>query len=54
MTTAGFTGSWCPINDDKAETHYHEQEANPSETGSLKGSRETELKQTELEKCYQA
>lgn len=35
MTTAGFAGARCPINDDKAETHYHKQEAYSSEAGSL-------------------
>jgi len=35
MTTTGFTGARCPVNDDKAETHRHKQEANPSETGGL-------------------
>ena len=36
MTTAGFAGARCPINDNKAETHYHKQEAYSSEAGSLK------------------
>lgn len=36
MTTAGFTGARRPVNDDKAEAHYHKQEADPSKTGSLK------------------
>lgn len=35
MTTAGFIVARCPVNDDKAETHYHKQEANPSKTGGL-------------------
>lgn len=35
MTTAGFAAARCPINDDEAEAHYHEQEAYPSKTGSL-------------------
>lgn len=36
MTTARFTAARCPVNDDKAETHYHKQETDPSETGGLK------------------
>lgn len=35
MTTAGFAGARCPINDDKAEAHYHKQEADPGKTGGL-------------------
>ena len=35
VTTDGFTGARCPINDDKAEAHYHKQEADPSENESL-------------------
>jgi len=34
MATAGFAVARCPINDDKAETHYHKQEAYSSEAGS--------------------
>lgn len=36
MTTAGFTAARCPIDDDKAQTHDHKQETNPSKAGSLK------------------
>lgn len=43
MTTGGFAVARCPIDDDKAETHYHEQEAYPSETRSLK-ERQREFK----------
>lgn len=35
VATAGFAGAWGPINDDETKTHYHKQEADSSETGSL-------------------
>lgn len=36
MTAAGFATPRRPINEDKAEAHYHKQEAYSSEAGSLR------------------
>lgn len=40
VTTAGFVVAWRPVDDDKAETHYHEQKAYPSKTSSLEEEEE--------------
>lgn len=35
MTTAGIAAPGCPVNDDEAQAHYHEEESKSSEAGSL-------------------
>ena len=35
MAAAGAAAPGRPVDDDEAQTHYHKQEANPSEDGSL-------------------
>lgn len=39
VTTGSFAGARCPINDDKAEAHYHKQEAYSGKTGGLEEKR---------------
>lgn len=34
MGAAGFARPWSPVDDDKAQTHDHKQEAQPRETRS--------------------
>lgn len=42
VPTAGVAGAWSPVDDDEAEAHYHKEEANASEAGSLEERGEKE------------
>lgn len=49
MTTAGFTGARGPVHDDKAEAHYHKQEADPGKTGRLEEKGEKISQHSEIQ-----
>lgn len=47
MTTGGFAVARCPIDDDKAEAHYHKQEAYPGKNGGLEERRSDCVKESD-------